>query len=111
MDRLQEIFDRQKFLQKRLNEVVLPAMMPEQLPITITSIVAELGEILECQQAWKSWCENPKPVDKENLNTEVADVLHFVINLFLYLGYDADDIYREFCKKNDTNHERQNNNY
>lgn len=111
MGNLHEMFERQKVLQTRLNGVELPKMMPDQLPITVTSIVAELGEILEEQQAWKTWKKNPKPINQENLDTEIADVWHFVINLSLYLGYDAHDIYRVFNKKNDINHERQDNNY
>jgi dimeric dUTPase (all-alpha-NTP-PPase superfamily) len=111
MGNLHEMFEKQKVLQKRLKGIDLPAMRPDQLPMTVTSIVAELGEILEEQQAWKDWKKNPKPVNHENLDTEIADVWHFVINLTLYLGYDAHDIYRVFNKKNDTNHERQDNNY
>ena len=94
MGNLHEMFHRQKVLQKRLNGSELPKMTPEQLPMTVTSIIAELGEVLEEQQAWKSWKQNPKPVDQKNLDTEIADVWHFVVNLSLYLGYDAHDIYR-----------------
>ena len=108
---LQQMFDKQKILQKRLFDIELPAMMPERIPMTVTSIVAEIGEILETQQAWKDWKKNPKPVDYENLDTEIADIWHFMINLTMYLGYDAKDVFRAFMKKNKTNHVRQDNNY
>ena len=108
---LKEMFEKQKVLQKRLFDIDLPKMMPDKLPITVTSIVAELGEILEEQQAWKDWKKNPKPIDAANLDTELADLWHFVINLTLYLGYDAADIFGAFNRKNVTNHIRQDNNY
>lgn len=108
---LKQMFDRQKVLQKRLHGVDLPAMMPERLPMTVTSIISELGEILEEQQAWKDWKQNPKPVIKSNLDTEVADLWHFVINLTMYLGYDATEVYKVFVEKNEVNHQRQDNNY
>jgi dimeric dUTPase (all-alpha-NTP-PPase superfamily) len=108
---LKTMFDKQKILQGRLYGVELPKMMPEKLTMQVTAIVAELGEILEEQQAWKDWKKNPKPVNKENLDTEISDVWHFIINLSLYLGYDADDILRCFLKKNQTNHERQDTGY
>lgn len=108
---LQEMFEKQKVLQERLYNVELPAMMPEKLPMQVTAMVAELGEVLEEQQAWKDWKKNPKPVDQDNLDTEVADLWHFLINLSLYLGYGADDVIRVFNKKNEANHVRQDNNY
>ena len=110
-EKLQEMFDKQKVLQKRIKGIDLPSMEPNQIPTTVTSIVAELGEILEEQQAWKDWKKNPKEPDIENLRMEVADLWHFVINLSLYLNMDAQDIYDEFMKKNKTNHIRQDNNY
>lgn len=108
---LQRMFDKQKVLQKRLFDIDLPQMMPERLPMAITSIIAELGEVLEEQQGWKDWKKHPKPVNKENLDTEIADIWHFVINLTLYLGYDAKELMDCFMKKNATNHVRQDNNY
>lgn len=89
---LREMFDKQKKLQHRLHGVTLPAMLPERLPMTITSIVAELAEVLDEQQAWNDALHVIKEIDYDNLDTEVADVWHFVINLSLYLNFDADDI-------------------
>lgn len=110
-DMLKEMFEKQKILQKRLHNIDLPVMTTNKIPMAITSIIAELGEILEEQQAWKDWKKNPKPVNQANLDTEIADLWHFIINLSLYLNYDADDIYREFMIKNKINHQRQNNKY
>lgn len=110
-DRLAELFNLQKVFQKRLNGDELPAMKPDRIPMTVTSIIAEVGEILENQQRWKDWKTNFGNIDYNNLSMEVADMWHFVINLTLFLNMDADDLYQEFTSKNEVNHERQNNNY
>lgn len=108
---LEELFDLQKIFQKKVSDDDLPDMKPERIPMTITSIIGELGEILEEQQAWKDWKENPDDPDLQNLRMEVADLWHFIINLTLYMGMDAYDLYQEFIDKNKVNHKRQNNNY
>ena len=110
-DMLEVMFNKQKVLQKRLRGVDLPEMHPELIPITVTSIVAELGEILEDEQHWKDWRKNPVDTDIAHMRMETADLWHFVINLTLYLGMDAQDIFEEFEAKNAVNHERQDNNY
>lgn len=112
-DTLGKLFELQKKFQARLyndtNE--LPKEMPEKIPMQITSLVAELGEILEENQKWKSWRKNPPPVNYENLLVEVVDAFHFLINIALFLGFDSNDIYNGFIKKNKKNIERQDNNY
>lgn len=112
-DMLQLMFDKQKVLQQRLypDATNLPKIVYDKIPITVTSIIAEIGEILETDQNWKPWRKNPPPVDRNNLKTEIADLWHFVINLSLYLGFDATDVYECFMKKNKINHIRQDSNY
>jgi len=110
-DMLQDMFNLQKKMQKRINNDNLPEMKPNRIPMTVTSIIAELGEILESQQAWKDWKENPEEPDINHLKMEVADLWHFVINLTLFLNMDAEDVFNEFVDKNKVNHKRQDNNY
>ena len=108
MGNLHEMFDMQIKLQRRIyyGEPILPSMQPGLLPMTITGIVEELGEILHAQSSWKNWRVST-PVDKVNLDEEVADLWHFVINLTMQLGYSAEETYRCFIAKNIINHERQ----
>jgi len=113
-DKLDDLFELQKKFQARLSKDKpenFPKEDPAKLPMTITSIVAELGEILENNQKWKDWRDNPPEIDKENQIEEIVDFWHFVINLTLYLGYDAEEVYEKFIEKNKKNHKRQNNNY
>lgn len=109
-NKLQMLFNLQKNLQKRLNGVDLPDLCPQHIPMTVTSINAEVGEILEEYQGWKDW-KDDVTFDSWNLLYEVVDLWHFIINLTLYLGFDANDVFEAFCKKNQINHERQNSDY
>ncbi len=112
MDTFAELFNLQKKLQSRLcGGQELPKEMPEKIPMQVTALVGELGEILEENQKWKSWRKNPPEVDYDNLLVEIADAFHFLINIALYLGFDADDVYSKFINKNKKNHVRQDNLY
>lgn len=106
---LHDMFELQVKLQSRIHcdNPILPSMQPGLLPMTITGIVAELGEILHAQTEWKNWSGSKKSVDKANLDEEIADLWHFVINLTMQLGYGAEETYRCFLAKNKINHERQ----
>ncbi len=110
-DMLVTMFNKQKVFQRRVFGVDVPSEQPHLIPITVTSLIAEVGEILEEYQFWKHWRKNPPEVDYKNLNTEIADLWHFVINLSLFLGYDAKDVFDCFIEKNKINHERQDNGY
>jgi dimeric dUTPase (all-alpha-NTP-PPase superfamily) len=111
-DKLEHLFELQKTLQKRIEKIdKLPAVMPEKIPMQVTALIGEIGEILEEFQAWKAWRKNPPDYDREKLLLEVVDAYHFIINIALYLGFDADDIYDSFTKKNKVNHNRQDDNY
>lgn len=111
MGQLDFLFGLQKNLQRRIHGVDLPALMPNKIPITVTSIVAELGEILEDEQHWKDWRHDFPETDRTHLLMEVADLWHFVINLTLYLGFDSQDVGEEFIAKNKENHSRQDRGY
>ena len=111
-DTLGTLFELQKVFQRRLYGIKkLPDNRPEQLPMQVTSLIAEIGEILELNQKWKSWKKNPVDYDRNEMLFEVADAFHFLINIALFLDFDADEIFDAFLKKNKINHERQDKNY
>lgn len=105
------MFDLQKALQLRVHGDVLPDILPHRIPMTVTSLIAELGEVLEDEQNWKDWKKNPLPVDRDHLRMEIADAWHFMINLTLQNGFDAAEIHAEFLAKNAENHARQDRGY
>ena len=111
-DRLKDMFDRcAYFSEKIFNHKVPSRNYPQKIPMHVTSIIAELGEILEEYQGWKDWRNNPPSVDEEHLIEEIADLWHFVIHLTLFLGYDSEELYEAFLKKSKKNFERQENEY
>ena len=110
-DRLQRLFIFQKHLQNRLYGIELPEERPELLPVQITAVVGELGEILTNDSRWKPWKNQHKEFDRILQLEEVVDLLHFIINIFLMCGFDADEIYVKFLEKNQINHERQESGY
>lgn len=111
MDKLEQLFNKQKILQKRLFDIDLPNYRPEKFPITVTSIVSELGEILEEAQGWKDWRKNVPAVKRYELLYEVVDLWHFIINLTLYCGIDYEELHKYFLLKNAVNHQRQEDKY
>ena len=110
-DKLQKMFDKQKEFQKRLSNVTLPERRPDLIPMQITGLVSELGEVLGEYKEWKNWKKNFKPVDNRQLLDEVADVWTFLINITLCLGIDAEELYAGFINKNNVNNKRQDENY
>lgn len=113
MDKLDTMFKLQKDFQLRVEDDVdkVPERRMDKIPMQVTGLVAEVGEILEEEQNWKSWRKNAPEIDEDNLKMEVIDAWKFLMNITLYLGYDADDVFEEFLDKDEVNHERQNNNY
>lgn len=112
IDKLDDMFEKQKSLQKKISGDILPSkMFPSKIPVQITAIIAELGEILELNEHWKTWKKNPKKYVENDLILEVADLWHFVINLTLYLGISVKMLYTAFCIKNRINKQRQDSGY
>ena len=108
---LEYMFDLQKESQNKLYGVNLPDMLPERLPMHVTAAIVELGEVLHEQEAWKDWKKNPRPVVDYKLADEVADLWHFIINISLYLGMSAEDVYEAFTAKSKVNEARRNSEY
>lgn len=111
-DTLVQMFEKQKEFQKMLVGIDLPKVDYDCLNYTITALIAELGEVLQADKNWKNWKKTKDAkIDREALLDEVVDVYHFIINMTLYLGFDAEDIIKKFFEKNKINFERQKNNY
>jgi len=105
-DKLSTLFKRQIKLQKDITGIDLPADRPDFLTYHISGLVSELGEILDCDKRWKTWRKNVPPADYSALKTEIVDAWHFMINLSLVVGMDAETVFTEFIKKNEIIKER-----
>jgi len=105
-DRLATLFELQKELQLLIHNVELPEKHPELIPLHVTGLIAEIGEVLNVNKKWKTWREQTDESD-EYLLEEIVDAFKFLTNITLFCGFDADDIYRVSVEKDKENHRRQ----
>jgi hypothetical protein len=110
-DMLISLFKMQKNLQKKFYSGYLPADEPKIMGENILALVAELGEVMQEDKRWKSWCKNPPEVIQQKKKEEIIDCIHFVINICIYSGMDAEELYTLFTSKNLVNIERQESDY
>ena len=107
---MKEIVGMQKVLMDRLGHHPNKMSVEEKEALTkemIVCIVAELGEVLERGINWKHWKKQRIMIDCQYLLEEFIDLLHFVIELFLIWGFEADDILEAFEIKHNENMRRQ----
>jgi len=82
----------------------------EQTKNTLHAITCEIGEISD-EINWKPWKRQHKDVDLDLLYSELIDVLHFIVEICVMWGMDADRIFEYYKAKNQINHERQDTGY
>ncbi len=106
-DILQKLLDKQKELDDRI--------MKERNHGSHVSIQdkcrAMLHEVVELEDetAWKWW--KKKDENKDAMKEELIDILHFWLSIANQLDISAQDIESIYMKKNQVNHDRQNNGY
>lgn len=105
---LAHMFARQKQLQKELWGIDYPTLAPEEVPACIAALVAELGEVLHADSAWKGWKAEARVGTRQDIGDELADVWAFVINLTMMYNFDFYDIYSAYLQKNDAVRKRHN---
>lgn len=121
-DRLERIFSMQLALQERMYPDGMPThadLDPESkklgsvaksyYTVMTTALVDEAMEALR-RTPWKPW-KKQQELDLAGLREELADALHFYVNLCLWAGMSAADLFEEYCGKNRVNHERQDGGY
>lgn len=69
-------------------------------------LVRELSEAMQHLDGSKSWKDNPRPTDLAEFNEEIADSLHFFIEMCILSGIDAEDLFRLYFAKSAVNHNR-----
>lgn len=77
--------------------------------MNVTALVTELGEASN-EVPWKPWSATRDRPTEEQRNLalkELVDAMHFMGNLFLLLGIDADDFARAWKHKQKVNADRQ----
>jgi len=123
-DMLKAIFARQKELEdryipieKKMGEVVpdLPFNLhsfegQRRARTGIYRIAEELFEAGNCLKN-KAWKQSQVPCDIDHFQEELADALHFFVQLFLEMGMTAEDVCKLYFKKSEVNKFRQRSKY
>lgn len=105
-NQLMRLFEKQKLLQRKLNNDM---HTQEYINIMVLAAIDELMEALR-ETPWKPW-KKQQQLHQDNFKEELVDVWHFLINLSLASGMDADELFSRFINKNRINHTRQKEGY
>jgi dimeric dUTPase (all-alpha-NTP-PPase superfamily) len=110
-DRLDALFTKQAELSGYYGRVRTQGFY-SQTPLSrcttwTRAIIHECCE-LDNELNWKPW-KNPGDLEanREERLLEMADILHFFLQLALDQGFSADDLFRAYLKKNAENRARQ----
>jgi dimeric dUTPase (all-alpha-NTP-PPase superfamily) len=112
MDKLEEIFQMQDALNRRIGVALPPATEEEKAKWILNytrALQQETAELID-SVPWKWWAKYQK-FDEQNAKVEVVDLFHFLVSLAQTLGMSADDVYQAYLKKNAVNHQRQDSGY
>ncbi len=107
MDRLEEIFERQK----AFNEDLIAARglsgigSGEWIQKYTLAMLSEMAELLD--EVNFKWWKNPKALDSRAVKEELVDILHFYVSMCLKAGMDADELHSLYMEKNRENFRRQ----
>lgn len=110
LNAFEDIFDYQQKTQELLlkdglydaycdgaNEIELPCDKIELASYHIQQLVSEIGEVLDADKRWKNF-RNEKYEPEAKLE-ELADVLIVVMNVAMFSGFSAVQLYDEVCSK------------
>jgi len=111
---LHQIFDRQEVLQKKSYGITPKLLANEDRAEYIRSMVLALEDELHealAETGWKPWAKNPGWINEEAFGGELVDALHFLVNLFLVIGWDPDRVHAAYMSKAEKNAKRQEQGY
>ncbi len=107
MDKLDEIFLMQAALDRDIEKRRgLDFSYETWMQKDILATMDELTELLN--ELNYKWWKNPKPLDRQAIEEELTDVLHFFVSMCLRSGMDADALHACYVRKNQENFDRQN---
>ncbi len=123
-DLLKAMFARQHELELKYREIesanlgiVFPGLAEIDNPLhqylikdLMWRVVEELGEAANCLKN-KPWKNTHMPTDREHFLEEIADSMHFFIQLLMFVGLDAEQACLLYFKKSEVNKFRQASNY
>ena len=111
-DKLQEMFERQQQLNRRIGVDTAGMSEAEQTTWLLNYCRAMTQELAELTDSvpWKWWARYQE-FDAQNARVEIVDLFHFLISAAQVMGMTADDVYALYCKKHRVNVDRQDSGY
>ena len=111
-DRLAVLIDIQREFQSQLGHDFHWMSDQARIEYLKTMILAATDELHEAlnEMSWKSWAKN-QFIHDQKIGGELIDLLHFVFNMFLCVGMDANSIYDRYLAKHEVNRTRQDTGY
>jgi len=109
---LQRLLDTQESLQRIITGESPGDFLPENvnaavhtISMNVLALTDELHELL-AETSWKPWAKGDY-INLTAAKSEAIDALHFLLNIFLTLGMDADEVLEKYIAKNAKNISRQ----
>ena len=121
MDKLETLIEGQTKLMERLKVLRLPGnglgehdqtyvwLTKDTLAISF-ALLDEVHEFVR-ELNWKPWKKTLKPVELEKIRMELIDAQHFLFELMIMWGMDAEMIFKLYQTKLAENHKRQDGGY
>jgi len=106
-DKLEQIFQLQNKLDRELERRRgLFFSYETWMQKDILATMDELCELL--RELNYKWWKNEKPLDRDAIQGELVDILHFFVSMCLRSGMDANLLHTRYLAKNQENFDRQN---
>lgn len=99
---LKTLFKAQSAFQSKVTGEQVPVDSVKWFSYHMQGIMEELGEVLKADKRWKT--HRNEAFDFENKREELADVFVTAINLALFSGIDAEEMYWAVIEKQNENH-------
>lgn len=97
-----DLYDRQVRIQSRMadsgmydgidEDLIIPQDIPSLASYHVQQLMSEIGEVLEADKRWKNF-RNDK-YDRDAKLDEIADCFIVLMNIAMFSGFKADDVYR-----------------
>ena len=88
----QQLYEQQEAFQRAITKIInMPADNQEWFGYHIKAMVEELGELLSADKRWKT--HRNEKYDKENKLEELCDVFITAMNLCIFSGVDANELF------------------
>ena len=87
-------------------EMTLPKDRPDLVSYHIQQLISEIGEVLQADKRWKNF--RNEHVDTANKKEEIADCFIVLMNIALFSGISADEMFDIITSKQKKNFSRIN---